>query len=236
MLSIIIPTLNEENYLPLLLDSIKKQDFKGQYEIIVADAGSQDKTMEIAKSYGCKVVSGGSPAQGRNEGAKVAQGDLFLFIDADSVLSPRLLNELINEFSKRKLDIASYPVYPQGNIIDKICYKLYNFWAKLTQSFLHHNTQTILVKKEIHQKIGGFDESTTIGEDFVYAREGAKFGKFGFLENVPPLLTSDRRFKKEGRMKTYLIYLFVGLYMIFFGRFKSDIFKYHKSKKRSKKG
>lgn len=81
-MSIIIPTLNEEKFLPRLLDSIKKQDSK-DYEIIVADAGSKDATVEIAKKYRCKIVQGGLPAKGRNEGAKIAQGDLLLFLDAD---------------------------------------------------------------------------------------------------------------------------------------------------------
>lgn len=231
MVSIIIPTLNEENYLPFLLESIKKQDFT-DYEIIVADGGSVDKTREIAKNYGAKIVSGGSPAKGRNEGAKIARGNLLFFIDADSILPPNFFSLLIKEFEKKKLDLATFPVYPQGNIIDKIFYGIYNFWADLTQGFLHHTTQTILVKREIHQKIGGFDEKVTIGEDFVYARSGAKFGKFGFLKNLPPILTSSRRFEREGRLKTYLIYLLVGLYMLFFGKFKSDIFKYHDRKRR----
>jgi len=224
MLSIITPTLNEEDYLPLLLESIKKQDFT-DYEIIIADGGSEDRTIEIAKNYGCKIVSGGSPAKGRNAGAKIAGGDLFLFLDADSTLSPHFLTELIKEFEKRKLDLASFPVYPQGNIIDKICYGIYNYWSWISQKFLPHATQTVLVKREIHQKIGGFDEEVRIGEDHAYARAGAKFAKFGFL-SIPPLLTSDRRLEREGRLKTYLIYLLAGLHMIIFGNVKSDIFKY----------
>ena len=54
MLSIIIPTLNEEDYLPKLLDSITNQTFK-DYEIIIADAGSKDETINIAQSYRCKM-------------------------------------------------------------------------------------------------------------------------------------------------------------------------------------
>lgn len=79
MLSIIIPTLNEEKYLPLLLEAIRKQDFDGDLETIIADAGSEDQTLEIAKTFGCRVAPGGLPAKGRNEGAKIAQGDTFLF-------------------------------------------------------------------------------------------------------------------------------------------------------------
>lgn len=225
MLSIIIPTLNEEDYLPLLLNSIKAQDFK-DYEIIVADAGSEDRTREIAKEYGCKIIQGGLPSVGRNQGAKIAEGNLFLFIDADSKFSPYFLSQLVQEFKKRKLDIAAFPVYPQGNIIDKTCYGIYNFWARLTQKFLHHTTQTVLAKRKIHEMIGGFDEKVTIGEDFIYGRAGAKIGKFGFLENLPPVLTSARRFESEGRIRIYLKYLLCGIYMAFFGRVKSDIFHY----------
>ena len=98
-LSIIIPTLNEEDYLPLLLESIKKQNF-AEGEVIVADARSQDKTVEIAKSYGCKVVPGGLPPKARNEGAKKARGELFLFLDADVVLPENSLEKFLKEFKK----------------------------------------------------------------------------------------------------------------------------------------
>lgn len=97
MLSIIIPTLNEEENLPKLLQSIKKQKLNQELEIIVSDAGSQDKTREIAKSFGCIIVEGGLLSKGRNNGAKEAKGDLLLFADADTVLP---LNFLKNRFGK----------------------------------------------------------------------------------------------------------------------------------------
>jgi glycosyltransferase involved in cell wall biosynthesis len=234
MISIIIPTLNEEDYLPLLLKSIRKQGFT-DYEIIVSDAGSEDKTREIAKKYGCEIVSGGMPAKGRNEGAKIAKGDLFFFIDADSILPDNFFSKLIKEFKKRKLDLASFPVYPQGNLIDKVLYGIYNLFAWATQRFLSHATQTILIKREIHQKIGGFDEEIKIGEDHAYAREGAKFGKFGFLL-VTSILTSARRFERDGRLKTYLVYLLAGIYMFFFGKVKSRLFNYYYSRKKKNLG
>jgi glycosyltransferase involved in cell wall biosynthesis len=226
MLSIIIPTLNEEKYLPLLLEAIKKQSFNDDYEIIVADAASEDRTSEIVKSYGYKIAKGGLPAQGRNEGAKIAKGDIFLFMDADNIFLPEnFFKNLLEEFGERKLDIASFPIYPNGNKFDKWAYGIYNWWTKLSQSFLPHATNSVLIKKEIHQKIGGFDEKIKIAEDHVYARKAAKFGKFGFIE-TEPVLTSPRRFERDGRLKTYLKYLSSGLYMIFFGPVKLDIFKY----------
>jgi glycosyltransferase involved in cell wall biosynthesis len=225
MLSIIIPTLNEEKYLPLLLEAIKKQDF-ADCEIIVADAGSEDKTTEIARNYGCKIVRGGSPAKGRNEGTKEARGDIFLFMDADNIFLPEnFLKKLLREFGKRKLDVASFPIYPAGIWVDKVIYGLYNFWVNLIQSFSAYATNSILVKKEIHQKVGGFNEEITIAEDHSYAKRARKFGKFGFIK-TEPVLTSTRRFEKDGRLKTYLKYFFAGIHLFFLGDIKSDIFHY----------
>jgi len=226
MLSIIIPTLNEEKCLPLLLESIKKQNFAGDFEIIVADAGSQDKTIEIAKSYGCRITPGGLPAQGRNAGAKIAKGDLFLFMDADNIyLSENFLDQLLGEFRKRNLDLAAFPIYAQGNRFDKFAYKIYHWWTKLTQKFLAHAFSSMLVKREIHERIGGFDEKIRIAEDHAYVRQGAKYGKFGFIE-TEPVFTSPRRFERDGRLRTYFKYFIAGLHMFFLGEIKSDIYHY----------
>ncbi len=233
MLSIIIPTFNEEKYLPILLKEIQKQNFN-DYETIVADAGSTDKTVEIAKSFGCKITKGGLPARGRNEGGKIATGEIFLFLDADNLfLPPNFLKTLLEEFDRRNLDVASFTVYPNGNWFDKFAYGLYNWWVKITQNFLAHATNLVLVKKEIFEKVKGFNEEIQIGEDHDFARRTSQVGKFGFIA-TEPVLTSTRRFEKDGRLKTYLKYFLAGAYMFFFGPVKSDIFKYrykHYSKK-----
>jgi len=240
MLSIIIPTLNEEKYLPFLLESIKKQKVDehsflsthrsarvfNDYEIIVADNNSKDKTVEIARVFGCKVVKGGLPPKGRNEGAKIAKGDIFLFLDADNIYLPdNFLINLLSEFKKRNLAAASFTVYPKGNKFDKFAYKLYNFWVKLTQRFFAFATNAVLTKREIFEKINGFDEEIKIGEDHDFVQRASKIGKFGFIE-TEPVLTSTRRFDRNGRLKTYLTYLLAGIWMFFFGPIKSDIFKY----------
>src|SRR3989339_1980792 len=105
MLSIIIPAYNEERYLPKLLNCIKKQTYR-DYEVIVADANSKDKTRQIAKKYGCRVVKGGMPAAGRNNGAKAAKGGILLFLDADVQFDKDFLKKALNEINKRELDVA----------------------------------------------------------------------------------------------------------------------------------
>ena len=225
MLSIIIPTLNEEKYLPLLLSSIRKQKFC-DYEIIVADANSSDKTVEIAQLFGCKIIKGGEPARGRNEGAKVARGDKFLFFDADNIYLPEnFFQILLNRFEKRKLDVASFPIYPLGNGFDKFAYRIYNSWVNLIQKLFPYATNSVLARREIHEKINGFDEEIKIAEDHDYAKRAAKVGKFGFIK-TEPVLTSTRRFEKDGRFKTYSKYILCGVYMGIFGPVKKDIFKY----------
>ncbi|MBD3208349.1 MAG: glycosyltransferase [Candidatus Nealsonbacteria bacterium] len=229
MLSIIIPTLNEGKNLPRLLKALKKQTFK-DYEIIISDAGSTDRTLDIARSYGCKIVKGGLPARGRNEGAKAAQGEMLLFTDADNILvSETFLETVIKIFTERGLGVASFSIYPQGNFVDKFAYKIYNFWVKVSQSFLPHATNTILVEEEVHQAIKGFDEQVKLAEDHEYVRRASRCGKFGFIEEGV-ILTSARRMEEKGRVKTYLKYLLAGLYMLVLGPIKSDFFRYDMGK------
>jgi glycosyltransferase involved in cell wall biosynthesis len=139
MLSIITPTYNEEKYLPLLLESLKQQDFK-DYEIIIADNNSKDRTGEIAKRYGCRIVPGGLPARGRNSGAKAAKGEMLLFLDADIVLPKGFLKKSLSEFWRRNLNIASYSIVPKTTkqIIKRGFDVFYNWPASLSQNFLPH--------------------------------------------------------------------------------------------------
>jgi len=226
MLSIIIPTLNEEKYLPLLLNSIKQQDFK-DYEIIVADNNSKDKTREIAKKYGCGITSGGLPARGRNKGAKAAKGEVLLFLDADVVLPPGFLRKSTLEFNKRNLDIASYSILPKGGkeIIKRGFDVLYNWPISISQNFLPHGAMGILVKKEIFDKVGGFDEKIKIAEDHYFVRQGAELGKFGIISSTK-IFTSLRRFEKDGYFKTLLKYFGSALYMLSGKPVKTDMIKY----------
>jgi len=224
MLSIIIPTLNEENHLPFLLESIKKQGLNN-YEIIVADAGSEDKTIEIAKSFGCKVVPGGFPPKGKNKGAKAAQNSLILFLDADIFLSDGSLEKLLKEFKERNLDVASFTL-ASFHRFHNLSYRIfYNFPSLITERFLPQAMNAILIKNNLHQKVGGFNEKIKVGEELDYIRRGVKFGKFGVLKSAK-IFSSPRRFENDGWFTTWFKYFLCQLHMIFFGPVKSDILRY----------
>jgi glycosyltransferase involved in cell wall biosynthesis len=226
MLSIVIPALNEERHLRKLLKSIKEQDFDN-YEIIVADAGSKDKTKKIAKDFGCKIVKGGSPAKGRNEGAKEAKGSLLLFLDADVTLRKNTLSKILKEFKKKKLKIATFFLVPDTKKkAPKFLFTFfYNIPIFLLEKILPHAAMGILVNKKLFQKLGGFDEKITLAEDHDLARRGNRLGKYGIIKSAQ-IDVSDRRFKKEGWLKTYSKYLLCEGHMILLGPVEKDIFKY----------
>lgn len=226
MLSIIIPTLNEEKHLAKLLKSIEKQDFKN-YEVIISDAGSKDKTLEIAKKYKCKIVKGGSPAQGRNNGAKIAKGERLLFLDADVILPNKIFGKILKEFKKRKLKIAGFFLLPsEKEKSSQFFFTLfYNFPIFLLEKIIPHAAMGILIEKKLFKKLKGFDENIKLAEDHDLARRAKKLGKYGILKEAK-LLVSSRRFKKEGWIGTYLKYLLCEGHMIFIGPVKSDMFKY----------
>lgn len=199
ILSIIIPTYNEEEYLPVLLDSIKKQNFS-DYEIIIADANSTDNTREIAKSYGCMITEGGLPAIGRNCGADVANGELLLFLDSDLILTESYLKEVIDEFEEYDLGLAITQMIPlSSKLIHKILHEVSNKFLVAVESIKPSGAGCcgIISKKELHQEVDGFDESLDYGEDTDYLERVGKLCKFRVLRK-PRILVSVRRIEKEG--------------------------------------
>lgn len=228
MLSVVIPTYNEEDFLPALLASLARQSVRDM-EIIVADAHSTDKTRAIAKKFGCTVVDGGLPAVGRNNGAAAAHGDLLLFLDADVVLPGKeFLAHVLQEFTERELDISTSLIRPlSSGSLDSFFYIFYNSYVFATQKFLPHaHGFFIIVRKAVHQRIGGFDSRVQLAEDHDYAQRAVKAGAtFGLLMNQK-LPVSTRRFARDGHFRTAAKYVLCELHMLTLGSVKSDIFRY----------
>jgi len=213
MISVIVPSLNEEKYIEPTLKALRNQDYKGEYEIIVVDGGSKDKTVKIAKKYADKViVVGKGIGKGRNEGAKVAKGDIFIFVDADTILLFNVLTEIKKSFRKKGVVGASCPVLPiSAQVKDFMPYWIYNLFAKSTTKTDKSRLATICFacRKDVFEKVGGFREDDKIGEDFDLTEKLSKIGEIRFTEETLAM-TSPRRLRHWGRLKG------VGKYMGFY--------------------
>ena len=101
-ISVVIPTYNEEKCIENCLSSVMNGSAL-PLEIIVADGGSSDKTVEIAKRMGAIVINNPHKhaAGGRNEGIKIAKGNVIAFIDADCIADKYWLQEIKNTFDER---------------------------------------------------------------------------------------------------------------------------------------
>ncbi len=227
-LSIVIPTKNEENYLPRLLESIRSQAFS-DYEVIVADAASSDRTRVVAEDFGAKVVEGGLPGPGRNRGAEAAQGELLFFLDADVVLpSESFLSDMLQEMDERNVDVATTRWTPDPvSTIDHAIYGFYNTYTLATEQLLPHAMGAcILVKRELFERLKGFDETVSFAEDHDFARRAVAAGaRFGVMRRHK-LPVSVRRFVKDGRFGFALKCLYTELHMIAKGPLRKLPFAY----------
>jgi glycosyltransferase involved in cell wall biosynthesis len=215
-LSVIIPTRNEEYFLPRLLDGIVRQSQRPS-EVIVADNHSSDRTREIAEEYGCIIVPGGDhPAIGRNSGARHATQPYLLFLDADVQIPSDFLEKNLNEFLSKDLGAASALSLPDSNkVIDKVGTALNNFYFLVSRRWLKNATgYCILVKADVHMCINGFDETIQIAEDQDYAIRASQVSKFDYLHSRK-VIASLRRYEVEGKGRLVLKYLEIYFYTAF---------------------
>ncbi|MFC1639009.1 glycosyltransferase, partial [Patescibacteria group bacterium] len=208
MLSIIIITYNEEKYLPFLLRSIVAQTYD-DFEIVVADNKSKDRTRDIAKLVDARIVDGGLPSDGRNAGAAAAKGDILLFLDADVILpDPRFLEDTVREFETRRLGAATCKVQPMSaKKVDYIMHEAFNYFMWVSAAVRPHAPGfCIFARKDVHDRIGGFDPDIKLAEDHDYVERAGAVSKFGILKShkVP---VSVRRLDRDGRFKTAIKYL-----------------------------
>jgi glycosyltransferase involved in cell wall biosynthesis len=190
MISIIIPTLNEEKYIGKTLDYLSK--YKGDYEIIISDTNSKDKTVEIASKYTDKIVIHSKDgkkltiAAGRNLGASYATGDYLVFIDADiCIVEPNnLFEKAYICFQKDSqlvgLTISLHVFKELETLGDRIIIPFFIYARLLMNNYLGIGAATgefQMVKTSAFKQIGGFNELLATGEDDDFFRRLSKMGK-----------------------------------------------------------
>jgi len=196
--SIIIPTLNEQEFLPRVLDSLNK--FDEDCEIIVADGGSKDETINIARKYGAQLCS---TKKGKGfqliKGAECSSGDIFIFLHADTFL-PKNAFKLINEYMiNRGYKIATFRMKFDN---ESILFKIYSWFTKFDSVFSTFGDQVIVITKTFYKELGGFPE-LPIFEDVELLRKARK--KTRIVKFPASVTTSARRFRKKGVVITQIL-------------------------------
>lgn len=208
LVSIIIPAYNEEKYLGLTLKRLNEQLHPNfDFEVLVANAQSSDKTIEIAEKYGAKILSVPkiNPATARQLAIEKAQGEIVCCIDADTLVPKNHLANIVEEFEKDQETVGLTGII-EGSGENKLVNFVYKWGNTLFSklNFLLGKTgfqgQSFAFRKSAFQKIGGFNTQLHTGEDFDL---GCRMSKIGKIKLIPKTfgISSTRRLK-EGPLKT----------------------------------
>lgn len=212
LISIIIPTRNEQKNIGRCLQSIIKNGYP-HYEIIVVDQNSTDKTIEIVKKYSAKIIKVNAsenyipPSQSRNKGFAYSKGDIIYHLDADMELEHGLLAEIVFLLSNPKVSAV---VIPETDIPT-------NYWSKgkAFERSLYYNTDmeaARATKRIIFSQIF-YEKSITSGEDWYIHNRYQKFGQIKRttkkVKHHIGSITLKGEFKKKfhygGKSKNYVI-------------------------------
>lgn len=210
-ISVVIPTLNEEDYIEKCLKSIRDQAIKA--EIIIVDSKSKDKTVEIALRYAAKVVTGkiGNISMNRQLGAEIATGDMIVTADADTIYPKDWLEKIAKYFEDKNVVAVSGPTVPipeESVFMDRFFYLLGNLslWILHKLGVVWFRGSNSAYRRWAFFKAGGYNTALEAREDSDLSKRVAKLGKTVFDWNIV-VKTSMRRRKTTGWLKTIRYYI-----------------------------
>ena len=189
-LSIIIPTLNEAERIAGLIDALRRQG--PQSDILVIDGGSSDGTLTLALKAGARALRG---PRGRGQqlslGAEEAEGDVLLFLHADSNLAPGCLAALEKSLADPKVIGGNFRILFDGR--RRFDRWLTGFYAWFRRFGLYYGDSAIFIRRDAYKAIGGL-RPIALMEDFDLCRRLERHGKTVCIAE-PPVTTSSRRFE-----------------------------------------
>ncbi len=202
LLTIVIPIKNEERYIGRLLQELYYQNI-GQTHIIICDANSSDKSIEVIKSLqsvydlNISVIEGGLPSVGRNRGAAMAKTPYILFLDGDVTFTRNdaIFNALL-AMQNKKLVSSSPAYFGESDFLATAMFWLNKYTMRLMSKLSPFAIGGFtLVNTESFWAVGGYDENVIQSEDWLFSKK-FKTNEFKLIHG---LFTQDnRRFKKFG--------------------------------------
>ncbi len=199
--SIIIPCFNEELYIEATLQSLKKQDYKGKFEVIVIDNNCTDKTAELAKKYEVRIIKEKRPGVcfARQAGVDAARAEIIISTDADTTFSKDWISKIDKEFNKNTNLIAvcgscRYTKGPWwGKLYPHFLFGFVTIYNKLFGNIVYITATNIAFKKEFFE---GYNTELTQGGDEIALLDQLKQkGPIKFKKSLK-VNTSPRRLNK----------------------------------------
>jgi rSAM/selenodomain-associated transferase 2 len=198
MISIIIPTHNEERHLPGCLDAVLSQARTTSAELLIVDGGSADATVEVARGRGIR-VSAAPPGRGRqmNAGAREASGSLLVFLAADTRLPAEALAVLCEIDARGELEAGGFQQrFDSRRPFLRAISALHNLRARLTGVI--YGDQVPFVRSGLFSRLGGFREDSHL-EDIEFGVRLRRVTRPRLLPHTA--VTSARRFDRHGDLR-----------------------------------
>ena len=214
MISVVIPTFNEEENIAQCLVSLSHQTVpRNEYEIIVVDGGSKDATCEIAKKYADQVFTQTSKKVGgaRNDGVKAAKGEIIATTDADCILPPNWVGRIVGDFKKPGVVQVYGPVYPiEEGIGNQFSLFLANTFSRIgyySRTFYYTLGCNTAFRKDAFVKAGMY-RCIDAGDDLEIAMRLKDEGRI-YFDNGLKVGFSMRRYQKFGRLQSIYEWIYI---------------------------
>jgi glycosyltransferase involved in cell wall biosynthesis len=217
LFSLIIPTLNEEKNIEPCLKSIIKQS-NNNFEVLIMDGGSKDRTADIVKKYGFNFISVPKKrphdvSGARNEGIRRSRGAYLFFLDADMLIEPNTLEVFKQEFMDKNVIGVCLKVLPyNGGSLERVMYEFNNALALIanwTRIYQLSYFSCHCYKREYVQYVKGFRNDLLSCEDMDLSLRLSKMGRFS-VSHKAKMYASPRRIRqwsKVGYVVKYLKFL-----------------------------
>lgn len=220
-ISIVIPAYNESTMLPLCLESVINQDYKGKFEVIVVDNASTDETPKIVKKYKDvrlfkETKIGVSYA--RSTGFEHAKGDVIASTDADTIVPTNWLTLISEDLKDSSISglVGAYELCNTNTFSKKFVQKMIPIFRAIDYLLgAHFAGANFVVRKEVYERVGGFDHSFVTGEDLDLSYRIRKAGYKLKVAYHIKVKTSARRLN-EGFWYTFMNYVLKNWFSLVF--------------------
>ncbi|MTI19956.1 glycosyltransferase [Fulvivirga sp. RKSG066] len=205
MISLIIPTFNEERRIADLINYLRDNAGLNIIEILVVDGGSSDQTVLAAEAAGAEVhtISKKSRAVQMNYAVSQVKGEVIYFVHADT-RPPKNYGQLIDGVIRSGKKAGCFTsIFDWNHPFLRFC----NFFSRLPFWFCRGGGQTLFVEKELFLALGGFDESMILMEEYDFISRVKKETNFAIIKKNA--VTSARDYRVNGAFKLQFIYSYV---------------------------